>query len=103
MKLENIDWKKYKKQIIIGTMIVLLILFGGIYLVHASSIPNETEEVEVIEIEETIKEENTSNVEKVLVDVKGAVVNPGVLDVLYKMRLIWREDYWKVLIQMLSI
>ena len=78
MKLENIDWKKYKKQIIIGTMIVLLILFGGIYLVHASSIPNETEEVEVIEIEETIKEENTSNVEKVLVDVKGAVVNPGV-------------------------
>lgn len=78
MKLENIDWKKYKKQIIIGTMIVLLILFGGIYLVHASSIPNKTEEVEVIEIEETIKEENTSNVEKVLVDVKGAVVNPGV-------------------------
>ena len=78
MKLENIDWQKYKKQIIIGSVLILLVLFGGIYLVHASNIPNEVEEIEISEKEETITEKNNSDEEKILVDVKGAVVNPGV-------------------------
>lgn len=78
MKLENIEWQKYKKQLILGIAIILLVLFGGIYLVHASSIPKEEEEVKVIETEEITKEEIDSNEEKIIVDVKGAVVNPGV-------------------------
>ena len=81
MRLENIEWSKYKKQIIIGVIILLLVLFGGIYFVHASSVPNEVEEVEETENisnEVVTEEETNSNAEKVLVDVKGAVVNPGV-------------------------
>lgn len=81
MRLENIEWSKYKKQIIIGVIILLLVLFGGIYFVHASSVPNEVEEVEETENisnEVVTEEETNSNAEKVLVDVKGAVANPGV-------------------------
>lgn len=77
MKLENINWQQYKKQIIIGITILLLVLFGGIYLVHASSVPKDPEEVEITE-NKVIEEEKNFDDEKVLVDVKGAVVNPGV-------------------------
>lgn len=78
MKLENIEWQKYKKQLILGITIILLVLFGGIYLVHASSIPKEEEEVKTIETGEITKKEIDSNEEKIIVDVKGAIVNPGV-------------------------
>lgn len=81
MKLENINWQQHKKQILISIIIVLFVLFGGIYLVHASSVPEESTKPEIIEKEITLDKETPSNDinnEKVLVDVKGAVANPGV-------------------------
>lgn len=79
MKFKNIDWIKYKVYIIIvGIVFLLLIIFGGMYLVHASSDAGKEESSYSIEsrIEEVQLEEVLP--ETVLVDIKGAVVNPGV-------------------------
>lgn len=78
MNFEIIDWKQYKKHIIIGIVLLVLVLFGGIYLVHASSVPAEKEETPIVKQDVEVKQEPTLSEEKVLVDVKGAVVNPGV-------------------------
>ena len=79
MKFRGIDWIKYKTHIIItGIVLLLLIIFGGMYFVHASSKPEEGESISVPKKEvEQIETEATVN-ETVLVDIKGAVVNPGV-------------------------
>lgn len=78
MNFEIIDWQKYKKHIIIGIILLVLVLFGGIYLVHASSVPEEKEEIPIVKQESEVKQEPVLSEEKVLVDVKGAVVSPGV-------------------------
>jgi len=78
MNLDNIDFCKYKKYLPFAIIFFLVILFGGVYLVHASSVPEEVEEIEITEtIEETETKEEIVE-EKILVDVKGAVVSPGV-------------------------
>lgn len=82
MKFRSIDWMKYRTYIIIvGIVLLLFIIFGGMYFVHASSNPEEVESVSILtkEVESIEKEENVK--ETVLVDIKGAVVNPGVYQV----------------------
>lgn len=81
MNLKNINWSKYKKYIVVVIIILFILLFGGIYLVHASSVVEETTEEETIKKEElkedvNVIEENVA--ETILVDIKGAVLNPGV-------------------------
>ena len=78
MKFKMTDLKEYRKQIIIGLTILFLMLSGSFYLVHASSISNEMEKTENIEKEETVPETIVLTEETVLIDIKGAVVNPGV-------------------------
>lgn len=78
MKFETINFQKYKKQVIIGLIAFFLLLFGGIYFVHASSVSENMEESENIEKVEQDSQVINSVQETVLVDVKGAVSNPGV-------------------------
>ena len=71
---------KYKKYLPMGIIVLLLLLFGGIYLVHASSMPEDVFDDDVIikeEIETPVLNDDDIQ-EKVLVDVKGAVMAPGV-------------------------
>lgn len=78
MKLKLEEWHKYKFYIILGGILLFFILiFSGMYLVHASSSPKiEPEEIVFPDIKEsTASEEKT---QEFVVDVKGAVVNPGV-------------------------
>lgn len=75
----NINFKKYKKIIIISLVLLIVILSTGIYLVHASSIPEENVEINELEKEDVIIEEKQEVIaDKILIDIKGAVVNPGV-------------------------
>lgn len=77
MKLKITEFAKYKTYIILGGILLLfLLLFGGMFLVHAASQPEENEKVEVTLPPVTEVEEEPSK--QVVVDVKGAVVNPGV-------------------------
>lgn len=78
MDFEIIDWKKHKKHIIVGIILLILVLFGGIYLVHASSVPKEENGIPIVKQESKVDQESVSIDEKFLVDVKGAVANPGV-------------------------
>lgn len=80
MNIMKIDFCKYKKYLPIGLIVLVFLVFGGVYLVHASSMPEEDKTEEVITKEEIEIPEVTDDIslEKVLVDVKGAVVYPGV-------------------------
>lgn len=84
MKLKNIDFemcKKYLPFIIVG---MCLLLFGGIYFVQASSIPNgkESNENVILKPEVDIDEVTNDTAQNVLVDIKGAVLYPGVYQLL---------------------
>ena len=77
----NINFQKYKKIIIISIVLFIIVISTGIYLVHASSIPEETIEINELEKEPIIKNEDKQtevDTNKILIDIKGAVVNPGV-------------------------
>jgi len=78
MILDKIDFDKYKKYIPIIIIFLILMLFGGIYLVHASSMPSNDDSEEIIEEKTPIVDPIIVEEEKVLVDVKGAVLFPGV-------------------------
>lgn len=80
MNFVNEYFFKYKKYLIIGAIVLVLLLFGGIYLVHASSMSeNEIDDEVIIKEEVEVPILNADDIqEKVLVDVKGAVVSPGV-------------------------
>lgn len=81
---------KYKKQIIIFSVILSLITIGGIYYYHYTennivevkeNIESELTKNEIIEKKEEIKEEKVEKIivlKEYYVDVKGAVANPGV-------------------------
>ena len=69
----------FKKIIVISSILLIVILSTGIYLVHASSIPEENIEINKLEKETVIIEEEQDVItDKILIDIKGAVVNPGV-------------------------
>lgn len=77
----NINLKKYKKIIIISIIILIITISTGVYLVHASNIPEENIEITELEKETnitTVEPKQEENTNKVLIDIKGAVVNPGV-------------------------
>lgn len=77
MSFKVSDLVKYKKYVILGSILLLfLLLFGGMFFVHASSNPTSEKEVEVTVPVKKEEKEETSN--GIVVDVKGAVLNPGV-------------------------
>lgn len=78
MKFKLEELYKYRVYIILGGVLVLfLLIFGGMYLVHASSNPEiDTEEIIFPSVDEEVKSED--EIKEIVVDVKGAVVNPGV-------------------------
>lgn len=78
MNLKNINWSNYKKYIVVCIVILFMLLFGGIYLVSASTRAEETPEEQIIKKDEVINVIDEKVEETVLVDVKGAVSNPGV-------------------------
>lgn len=78
MNLDNIDFRKYRRYLPFAIIFLLVILFSGIYLVHASGVPEEVGEIEITETTEKTETKEENIEEKILVDVKGAVVSPGV-------------------------
>ena len=54
----NINFQKYKKTIIISIVLFIIVISTGIYLVHASSIPEEATEISKSEEETIIKNED---------------------------------------------
>lgn len=80
MNFVNTYFCKYKKYLLISIIVLVLLLFGGIYLVHASSMSeNEIDDEVIIKEEVEVPILNADDIqEKVLVDIKGAVVSPGV-------------------------
>lgn len=83
MNLKKLNLEVYKKQIIIiCACLIAVLFFGGIYLVHASSNPKEEVKDTIVTSDEKEPEVTTNNLdckeEYVLVDIKGAVLNPGV-------------------------
>lgn len=77
-------WKyRYRKQIVIGILFLLLIGVGlTIYILQKDTKKEKTSSDILLTKEETskkkTKEQEEKKVEKIMVDIKGEVVNPGI-------------------------
>ena len=74
---------RYRKQILIVTIIIILIgsLTGTCiwrYSKKDNKLSKKKEEVVLVKKEKTIKKNNTVQIEKYSVDIKGEVINPGI-------------------------
>ena len=73
-------FNKYKYQIIVGIILVLILSGVGVIIYFNYSKEPIEEKVEEVSVLETIVEEELPEVDKIKINIKGAVVNSGVYE-----------------------
>lgn len=79
---------KYKYQIITGIILILILSGVGVVIYFNNSKEPDEEKVEEVSILEPNIEETTQEVEKIKINIKGAVVNSGVYELETNARVI---------------